>query len=83
MRAFPVRLPWAPTRERFGEYDLDWDKTGPGEFREIIRSLGRSVGYSDAVGPACFVFCDHKIPKEYRLAWVIAIMAQRDKHEGD
>ena len=70
-------------KERFAENDLEWEETGPEEFKEIITNLGRSLEYSEAVGSACFAFCEDKIPKEYRLAWTIAIMAQRDKHEGD
>jgi hypothetical protein len=67
----------------FGKYDLTWDAVGPGEFAEAISWLRQNVKVSDKLGPACFVFCDAKIPETYRSGWVLAVLAARDVHEGD
>ena len=67
----------------FGKYDLTWDAVGPGEFAVAISLLRQGVKVSDKLGPACFAFCDAKIPKAYRSGWVLAVLAARDVHEGD
>ena|ERR1022692_2207660 len=70
-------------KKRFAENGLDWDTLSPDEFKEVITGLKQSDDYSQAVGGACFVFCDQKIPEKHRLGWVIAVMAARDVHEDD
>jgi hypothetical protein len=70
-------------RTVFQKYDLTWDTVGPDEFAEAIRSLRQNVKVSDKLGPACFVFCDVRIPRTYRAGWVLAVLAARDVHESD
>jgi hypothetical protein len=65
----------------FAEYGLSWATVGPKEFAAAIASLRSSRKKSDKLGPACFVFCDARIPKTHRPGWVLAVLAARDVHE--
>lgn len=70
-------------RTVFTEYGLRWGAVGPKEFATAISSLRQDVETSDALGPACFVFCDARIPVTYRPKWILAVLAARDVHEDD
>jgi len=70
-------------RKVFAQYGLSWDTVGPKEFAAAVSSLRASAKKSDALGPACFAFCDARIPAKHRPGWVLAVLAARDVHEDD
>jgi hypothetical protein len=73
----------AVARQVFQQHDLDWDALTPQEFAQAILSLRQDQETSDSLGPACFLFCDRKIPKIYQRNWIMAVWAARDVHEDD